>query len=467
MLNLARSHAFDNNKNLSALKRLSGGFQYQNNPGLCGSEFPNLEACSADYDPNKPEPLGPNTLWKKSFPQSVNLTEPGCQKQNCQDRSRSPNAGIVFGVVAVAVASVMVGISGFTWYRRRKQNIGSTCRELESRLGTGQVRDACKRGASPLISLEYSNRWDPLGWGRSWSGTAFSQEVFETFMFNIEVVERATQSFSKVNLLGKSKFSAVYKGVLTDGSSVAIKRIAKTSCKSDEDEFVRGLKLLTTLNHDNLVKLRGFCCSKGRGECFLIYEFIPSGNLLQHLDVEHGRGKVLEWSTRVWIIKGIAEAICYLHRSEGKKPALVHQNISAQKVLLDYWNNPLLADSGIYRLLADDILFWKLKSTAAMGYLAPEYASTGRFTDKSDIFAFGMLVFQIISGKTLVNPVIRKGTEAVSFNEFVDPNLEGNFPVLEAERLGRLALLCTHDSPCLRPSMDDIMKELNEHSMSC
>lgn len=155
--------------------------------------------------------------------------------------------------------------------------------------------------------MEYSNRWDPLGWGRSWTGTAFSQEVFESFTFNIEDVERATQSFSKVNLLAKSKFSAVYKGILRDGSSVAIKCIAKTSCKSDENEFVKGLKLLTTLKHENLVKLRGFCCSKGRGECFLIYEFIPNGNLLQYLNVDHGSGKVLEWSSRISIIKGIAE----------------------------------------------------------------------------------------------------------------------------------------------------------------
>lgn len=159
--------------------------------------------------------------------------------------------------------------------------------------------------------------------------------------------------------------------------------------------------------------------------------------------------------------------IHYLHRSNGKKPALVHQNISVQNVLLDHWNNPMLADSGLFRLLVDDILFSKLKSTAAMGYLAPEYATTGRFTDKSDIYAFGMLVFQILLGKTLVNPIIRKGTEVGNFNELIDPNLEGNFPEVEAGRLGRLALLCTHDSPGLRPSMDDIVKELRDYGPGC
>lgn len=176
-----------------------------------------------------------------------------------------------------------------------------------NRLSIDQVKEIRQRSASPLISLEYSNGWDPLGKGGSGSGTAFSREVFESFMLNLEDVERATQSFSEVNLLSKSNFSVVYKGILRDGSSVAIKCIAKTSCKSDENMFLKGLKLLTALNHENLVRLRGFCCSKGRGECFLIYEFVPNGNLLQYLDVEHGSEKVLEWSTRISVIKGIAE----------------------------------------------------------------------------------------------------------------------------------------------------------------
>lgn len=161
------------------------------------------------------------------------------------------------------------------------------------------------RNSSPLISLEYSSGWDPLAKGGT--GSAFSQEVFESFMFNLEDVERATQCFSEANLLGKTNFSTVYKGMLRDGSTVAVKCIAKTSCKSNEDEFLKGLKLLTVLKHENLVRLRGFCCSKGRRECFLIYEYVPNGNLLQYLDVDRGTNKVLEWSTRITIINGIAE----------------------------------------------------------------------------------------------------------------------------------------------------------------
>lgn len=115
-----------------ALKRLKGGFQYENNPGLCGLGFPNLAACPADYDPIKPEPLGPDTLWKKDIPQSVNLTTPDCQKPNCRNMSRSPNTVLVFGGIIVTVMFVFAGLFALTWYRRRNQKIGKSAFEEAS-----------------------------------------------------------------------------------------------------------------------------------------------------------------------------------------------------------------------------------------------------------------------------------------------------------------------------------------------
>lgn len=203
------------------------------------------------------------------------------------------------------MSMIVVGLFTFTWYRRRKQKIGSAYDSSDSRLSTDHVKEVYRKSASPLISLEYSSGWDPLAKGPG--GNGFSQEVFESFMFNVDDIEFATQYFSEVNLLGKSSFSTIYKGIMRDGSIVAIKCIAKTSCKSDEAEFLKGLKILTLLKHENLLGLRGICCSNGRGECFLIYDFVSNGNLLQYLDVKDGKGKVLEWSTRISIIKGIAK----------------------------------------------------------------------------------------------------------------------------------------------------------------
>ncbi|KAL6981789.1 hypothetical protein U1Q18_023409 [Sarracenia purpurea var. burkii] len=447
----------------TALKRLNEGFQYANNTGLCGIGFSALEVCTASdhLNPNKPEPFGPssNNLPKEDIPESANF-QSNCTQSHCSNQSKRTHIVVIFGVIGVIVAFTITGLLTFSWYRRQKQKIGSAFDSSESRFSTDQTKEINRRSASPLISLEYSNGWDPMA--KNWTSSGFSQEVLERFMFNLEDVESATQYFSEANLMGKSSFSAIYKGLLRDGSVVAIKCIAKSSCKSDEAQFLKGLKILTSLKHENLLRLRGFCCSKGRGECFLIYDFVPNGNLLQFLDVKAGTGKGLEWSTRISILHGIAKGIGYLHGNKGNKLALVHQNISAEKVLVDQRHNPLLSDAGLHKLLADDVIFSTLKVSAAMGYLAPEYTTTGRFTEKSDVYAFGMIMFQILSGKLEIAQSARQGAESCKFEDFIDTNLNGNFSEPEAAKLGKIALLCTHESPDQRPTMETVAQELCE-----
>ena len=242
----------------------------------------------------------------RDIPETANVQLP-CNHTRCpssSSSSKSRNASIV-GVVIVTIALSGIGILMFTQYRRRKQKLGSSFDICDHRLSTDQTKTTYRKNGSPLVSLEYANGWDPLADGRGLS--VFGQEVLQNFRFNLEEVETATQYFSEVNLLGKSNFSATYKGILRDGSVVAVKSICKTSCKSEEAEFLKGLNLLTSLRHENLARLRGFCCSRGRGECFLIYDFVPNGNLLRYLDIKDGDGQVLDWSTRVSIIRGIAK----------------------------------------------------------------------------------------------------------------------------------------------------------------
>lgn len=158
--------------------------------------------------------------------------------------------------------------------------------------------------------------------------------------------------------------------------------------------------------------------------------------------------------------------ISFLHSNTGKKHSIVHQNLSAEKVLVDHKFNPFLTGSGLNKLLANDIVFSTLKASAAMGYLAPEYTSTGRFTEKSDVYAFGMIIFQILSGKRKVSGSTRLGAELCKFEDFIDANLEGKFSESEAAKLGKIALVCTHESPINRPSMDSVIHELSELTSS-
>ena len=129
-------------------------------------------------------------------------------------------------------------------------------------------------------------------------------------------------------------------------------------------------------------------------------------------------------------------------------------------MLIDQRYNPLLADSGLYKLLTNDIVFSALKASAAKGYLAPEYTTTGRFTETSNVYAFGVLLFQILSGKQQITSAIRLAAEASRFQEFIDPNLHGRFFEYEAAKLAKIALLCCHESPFERPSMEAIVQEL-------
>ncbi|EEF50375.1 leucine rich repeat receptor kinase, putative [Ricinus communis] len=395
----------------AALRRLDNGFQYDNNPDLCGIGFPNLETCTAsgNLNPNRPEPFKPNGTLQRDIPESANFTS-NCGQTHCSNSSKNPQFGIIFGVIGVFIVLTIIVLFTFTWYRRQKQKIGSAFDASDGRLSTDQAKEVYRKSASPLISLEYSNGWDPLAIGQNKNG--LSQEFLESFMFNLEEVERATQCFSEVNLLGKSNFCATYKGILRDGSVVAVKCITKTSCKSDEADFLKGLKILTSLKHENL-----------------------NENLLQYLDVKEGTERVLEWSTRVSIINGIAKGIGYLHGNKGSKRALFHQNISAEKVIIDI--------------------------RAAMGYLAPEYTTTGRFTEKSDVYSFGMIVLQILSGKRNITAMIRHAVESCKVELFIDAKLEGKFSELEAIELGKLALLCTHESPDQRPTVETVLREVS------
>ncbi|KAG6482984.1 hypothetical protein ZIOFF_059624 [Zingiber officinale] len=174
------------------------------------------------------------------------------------------------------------------------------------------------------------------------SSIGSSQEAPQIYRFNLEEIECATQYFSEVNLLSKKiSFAATYKGILHDGTEVAVKRINKTSCKA-------------------------------RGECFLIYDFVANGSLSEYLDVKCNKiHKVLDWSVRVCIIKGIAKGMEYLHSDKPSKPSLLHQNMSSTKVLIDRHFNPLLSSSALHKLLADDAIFSSLKTCPWFSWIKP------------------------------------------------------------------------------------------------
>ncbi|KAF8670992.1 hypothetical protein HU200_050266 [Digitaria exilis] len=482
---------------------LQAGFQYGNNSDLCGAGLPGLRPCTpADLiDPDMPQPFSAGITPQVTAP----------------SHGHAPSTKALAAVVVAAVsllAATAVGLFALSWRRWRTQRVAgggsssspSTATAAGGRCSTelaaaAKASSSRKSTSSALASLEYSNAWDP------------QDALAQGLRMSTEEVESATRYFSELNLLGRRGRKkagggqvATYRGELRDGTPVAVKRLGKTCCRQEEAEFLRGLKLLAELRHDNVVALRGFCCSKARGECFLVYDFVPNGSLSQFLDVDDadstaggGRGhRVLEWSTRISIIKGIARGhhyvtviaaisivanngefctqssskncqlkigqilyiagIAYLHSTRPSKPALVHQNISADKVLLDYTFRPFISGCGLHKLLVDDLVFSTLKASAAMGYLAPEYTTVGRLSDKSDVYAFGVIVLQVLTGKTKVAAAAAQLSGDVG--ELVDGNLQGSYPATEAARLVKIAVACTGEDPDQRPTTEEVLQEL-------
>lgn len=141
---------------------------------------------------------------------------------------------------------------------------------------------------------------------------------------------------------------------------------------------------------------------------------------------------------------------------------MVHKNISIEKILIDHQFNALISDSGLSRLLADDIIFSSLKTSAAMGYLAPEYITIGRFSEKSDIYAFGVVILQILSGTRKLTNSLLLEAEVCEFDDLIDKRLKGNFLESQARKLARLAVSCTNENPINRPAIEDLIEELTK-----
>ncbi|CAL4949100.1 unnamed protein product [Urochloa decumbens] len=449
--------------------KLQAGFQYGNNSDLCGAGLPALRPCTpADLiDPDRPQPFSAGI--------SPDVTAPGGGGRGCGRAPPSTKALAAAVAVAVALlAATALGLFALSWRRWRGAARGASppsATELSAaKASAAAPASARKSASSALASLEYSNAWDPV------AGALAQQGLL--LRVTTEEVESATRYFSELNLLlgrrggGRNKaaagggLAATYRGTLRDGTAVAVRRLGKTCCRQEEAEFLRGLRMIAELRHDNVVALRGFCVSRARGECFLVYDFVPNGSLSQFLDIDAGDDaaaaggtgrRVLEWSTRISIIKGIARGIEYLHSTRPGKPALVHQNISADKVLLDYSFRPLISGCGLHKLLVDDLVFSTLKASAAMGYLAPEYTTVGRLSEKSDVYAFGVIVLQVLTGRSKVATAAQLPGDV---GELVDGNLQGSYSAAEAAMLAKVAVACTSEDPDQRPTMEEVLQEL-------
>ncbi|KAL3576742.1 hypothetical protein D5086_022025, partial [Populus alba] len=215
----------------------------------------------------------------------------------------------------------------------------------------------------------------------------------ELQLFDLGTIACVTNNFSLTNKLGEGGFGPVYKGILEDGQEIAVKRLSKNS-RQGIDEFKNEVKCIVKLQHRNLVKLLG-CCIEG-DEYMLIYEFLPNKSL-NFFIFDETHSLKLDWPKRYNIINGIARGLLYLHQDSRLR--VIHRDLKASNVLLDYEMNPKISDFGLARSLGGNETEANTnKVVGTYGYISPEYAIDGLYSPKSDVFSFGVLVLEILSG---------------------------------------------------------------------
>ncbi|XP_021824677.1 probable receptor-like protein kinase At1g11050 [Prunus avium] len=376
--------------------------------------------------------------------------------------SKKSSTALVFGLtgagVAVFVMSSLLGL--YFWYDRRWRNKRVEGSHMDSGF------DLDERESRIRVRPNTGSIW-----------------------FKIQDLEKATNNFSQKNFIGRGGFGLVYKGVLQDGTTVAVKKVIESDFQGDA-EFCNEVEIISNLKHRNLVPLRGCCVVEGednyeeRGSHrYLVYDYMPNGNLDDHLFISLSNNqsgierRPLTWPQRKSIILDVAKGLAYLHY--GVKPAIYHRDIKATNILLDADMKARVADFGLAKQSMEGQSHLTTRVAGTHGYLAPEYALYGQLTEKSDVYSFGVVVLEIMCGRkaldlsSLGSPraflitdwawsLVKSGKveQALDFSLLKDGDNVNSNPKSIMERFLLVGILCAHVMVALRPTILDALKML-------
>ncbi|CAN0907078.1 Proline-rich receptor-like protein kinase PERK1 [Linum grandiflorum] len=279
----------------------------------------------------------------------------------------------------------------------------------------------------------------------------------------------ATNGFSEGNLVGEGGFGYVHRGVLSNGKEVAVKQL-REGRKQGEKEFQVEVEIISRIHHKHLVSLLGYCINGLRR--LLVYEFVANNTLEFHL---HGNGdQVMSWDTRLRIAIGSAKGLAYLH--EDCDPKILHRDIKAANILVDHNFEAKVSDFGLARSCSDaSVTHVSTQVVGTFGYLAPEYASSGKVTEKSDVYSYGVVLLELITGRPPIcfsesvsrtslvewaRPLLTGAVERRNFEGLVDARLENKYDNGEMTQMVACAAACVRHSAWLRPRMSQVVHAL-------
>ncbi|PSR94790.1 LRR receptor-like serine/threonine-protein kinase [Actinidia chinensis var. chinensis] len=355
--------------------------------------------------------------------------------------SKNKQRTIVICVVVVVVFGVVLflGFCGLWFFRRKRREFW-------------KKRRFDGRGTSLSFEIESINQ-----------STSLVRYTFDD-------IRQATKNFSRENIVGRGGYGNVFKGVLPDGSEVALKRFKNCSVSGDAT-FAHEVEVIASVRHVNLVALRGYCTATTPYEGhqrIIVCDLMRNGSLHDHLFGM--RERKLSWPIRQKIALGTARGLAYLHY--GAQPGIIHRDIKASNILLDEKFEPKVADFGLAKFTPEGMTHLTTRVAGTMGYVAPEYALYGQLTERSDVYSFGVVFLELLSGKKALMAVsegqpslvtewawslVRKG-RALDVIEDGMPDLG---PPEVVEKYVLAAVLCSHPELYARPTMDQVVKILD------
>ncbi|XVE89756.1 hypothetical protein DITRI_Ditri20bG0020500 [Diplodiscus trichospermus] len=287
--------------------------------------------------------------------------------------------------------------------------------------------------------------------------------------FTFEEIKKGTQNFSRKNIVGKGAHGNVYKGILEEGSEVALKRFKNCSAAGDAT-FAQEVEVIASISHVNLVAFKGYCTATDPMEGhqrIIVCDLMHNGSLYDHLF--GSEVKKLSWPIRQKIAIGVARGLAYLHY--GAQPAIIHRDVKASNILLDNTFEPKLADFGLAKFTPDDFSHISTKVAGTLGYVAPEYALYGQLTERTDVYGFGVVLLELLSGKKAVISIDDQHTllltdwawslvEEGRLFDVIDENMPELGPPEVMEKYVLVAVLSCHLQLYARPTMDQIVRIL-------
>uniref|UniRef100_A0A5B7A2U1 Protein kinase domain-containing protein n=1 Tax=Davidia involucrata TaxID=16924 RepID=A0A5B7A2U1_DAVIN len=358
--------------------------------------------------------------------------------------------------------------------RREKKKINNNNHQNKRDDQTQPTSDTLKVSPYKDVKKELSVKKDPKVVNQSSVKKEASKDGetdgIEAPTFTFSQLAAATENFKSEYFLGEGGFGKVYKGKVEDtGQVVAIKKLDRNGLQGIK-EFVVEVSTLSQADHSNLVKLIG-CCAEG-DQRLLVYEYMPLGSLEDHLHDLRPNRKRLDWNTRMKIAAGAARGLEYLH--DKMDPPVIYRDLKCSNILLGEGYHPKISDFGLAKVgPVGDNTHVSTRVMGTYGYCAPDYAMTGQLTFKSDIYSFGVVLLEIITGRKAIDDTRSAAEQNLvawarplfkdrrKFSQMADPVLQGQYPMRGLFQALAISAMCVQEQPNMRPLIADVVTALN------